>query len=424
MHDPRLLSLALGFVACSFLALLLPSSPLSAQSKDQSQDRAAVCARASNEFGFRLFQQIREAKGNLFYSPYSVAVGLAMTRAGADGETAKQMDAVLAAKGLQLPALHAALAKALEPGKLTEGWRKKRKQVPVFTLDVANRIWLQQGLQIGDDFALAQKESYHAPIGRSDFQKTEAARKLINDWVAERTRNKIQDIMPAGLPTPDTLIALGNAIYFKAAWAKEFEGEATKEQAFHRQDGSTIDVPMMNSTKTYAYGESKSAQLLAIPYKGNECEMLLLLPKKGTPLDTLEKQLDAQTAKEWIAQMKPCGVKLTLPKFEMTSSFEISRALQKMGMVDAFDVSKAEFSKISRKEPIVIGPVLHKAFISIDEKGSEAAAATAVMLKLGFERRPENPLHFVADRPFVFAIRHRQTGALLFVGRVADPSKS
>jgi len=393
--------------------LLLAAAAFSvAQPPAKINPDAAALAKGNNAFAGNLYGQLSSKDGNLFFSPYSISNALAMTYAGAKGKTASDMAATL-----QFPfdenRLHAAFADMIkeinQPGK-------KRK----YQLSVANRIWGQKDYGFLPNFLELSKTAYGAGLQELDFQKaTEQSRKTINDWVAKETQDKIKDLLPEGSLANDTRMVLTNAIYFKANWAEAFNAKATKKEDFKVGADKKIKVDMMKQTEMMSLLQNDEFQLLEIPYEGRELSMLVLLPRKADGLAAVEKQLTADNLQEWVGKMKRYMVTLSLPKFKFTTEIKLKDTLTKMGMGLAF-TEKADFSGMASREKLFIDAVIHKAFVAVDEKGTEAAAATAVTI-----RPTSAPVGqaatFRADHPFVFVIRDNRTGSVLFMGRVVNP---
>jgi serpin B len=315
---------------------------------------------------------------------------------------------------------HRRLAAALRPGTVRDGYGKASKEVPAFALSIANNLWGQEGLSIKSGFLRTLRESYGAPLERIDFLKTGKARERINAWVAENTRDRILNIVPEGLPTPDTLLALANAIYFKAAWTDPFEEMWTEEAPFLAAEGRSVPAKMMYRVGGYRYASHRGMRALEIDYRGGETSMVILLPKERGGLAAVEEKLDGKYLEGVLGGLEHEQVSVKLPRFEVTFPVALTDTLPEMGMRDAFVSSKADFTGITEQEPLFIGAVLHKAFVAVDEAGTEAAAATVVMMIKGGPP-PGEPVEFVADHPFLFLIRHRKTGTILFLGRVTNP---
>jgi serine protease inhibitor len=402
-----LLALIVLFVATSSIA----ETPASA---------SRSTADSSNAFALDLYARLKTTPGNVFLSPYSIATTLAMVREGAEGKTAKQMTAVLHLGKGTAGAAHGALAKALKPGLAWHGDEQK----PAYELSIANAVWAQKGVNFLDRYTTTLKDAYGAPLEVIDFANPKSARARINKWVEERTRGKIENIVPAGKPAPDTRLVLANAIYFKAPWNEEFEKEDTKRATFTTTSGRTVRPKMMSQTEHFRYAEVDDAQILEMHYKGGEASMVFLLPKAKDGLPALEKKLTAATLKTWLAGVEGKDVAVTIPKFSFTSNHDLTETLPAMGMANAFSADKADFKGMTTEIPLFIGAVLHKAFIAIDEEGTEAAAATVAMATLGAAPSSGRPVVFKADHPFLILIRHGRTGCILFMGRVEDPTKN
>jgi serpin B len=254
-----------------------------------------------------------------------------------------------------------------------------------------------------------------------DYAETEPARKTINDWVEKATSEKIKDLIPQGVLTELTRLVLTNAVYFKSDWQDQFTEGETKEGPFTLGDGKTVQAPLMTQWTRVGYMEDEDFQLADLPYKAGVLSMTILLPRKADGLKALEEKLSAKNLAEWLGKANVTHVDLTMPRFKFTSQFGLSKPLKELGMVDAFDPDRADFSGMTSEEKLFISAVLHKAFVAVDEKGTEAAAATAVVMATTM--MPQQPeVVFRADRPFLFLIRHRPTGTVLFLGRLATPA--
>lgn len=374
---------------------------------------------ANNAFALDVYDVVNEGDKNVFFSPYSISVALWMTGSGARGETAAQMARVLHTGA---SSDYPALAKALEPPLIPESKFPDAPKRPAYQMSVANALWGQKGFPLKEQFLAGLADHFGAPLQRIDFAKTAVARKAINDWVARHTRHKILDLVPPGLPGPDTRLALANAIHFKANWKDPFSDRATHEADFTLLGGGTVRAPLMHRVGSYRYADLGTAHAVEVPYKGDVASMVVLLPKKRGDLATLEQALCADELAGWERKLGDRRVDVKLPKFEFTQSLDLGETLEKMGMPLAFDSKQADFSGMTDAEKIWIGSVLHKAFIAVDEEGTEAAAATVVMM-LGRRAPPRaKPVVVHADHPFVFMIRHRPTGTILFMGRVTNPT--
>ena len=370
-------------------------------------------------FALDLYQYLKDEAGeaNLFYSPYSISVALAMTYAGARGHTEQQMADAL---HFTLPQdrLHPAF-NSLDLALAGRGEGAEGQDGEGFWLNIVNALWGQTGYKFLDAFLDTLAENYGAGLRLLDFASDpEASRGIINDWVSDQTEGRIEDLIPQGLINQLTRLVLTNAIYFNAAWAEPFEESQTKDGAFHLLDGSQVTVPMMWHSASYGYAEGEGYQAVELPYDGYELSMVILLPEAGG-FERFEDSLDASQLDAILGSLGHQQVALTLPKFEFESEFGLADALMALGMVDAFSMD-ADFSGMDGTQELFVREVVHKAFVSVDEAGTEAAAATAVIMQL--KGMATEPIQVTVDRPFLFLIRDLETGALLFVGRVLDPA--
>ena len=376
--------------------------------------------RGNNAFAFDLYQNLREAEsGNLFYSPYSISLALVMTYAGARGETERQISNALHFI-LSQDKLHPAF-NALDLQLASRGEGSRGQDGKGFQLNIANAIWGQQGYDFLQNFLDKLAENYGAGMKIANFiEAPENSRATINDWVAHQTEDKIKDLIPPDAINILTRLVLTNAIYFNAAWLYPFDEKATAEGDFHLLTGSSIKVPMMRQTEPQLSGYAKGTgyQAVELPYDGSEMSMIILLPDKGT-FDTFENTLNAELVSQISKDLRPEHVALTMPSFEFEAQFALGATLEKMGMSDAFDPQLADFSGMDGTKDLYIFDAFHKAFVLVDEKGTEAAAATAVVM--GVESAPPPSISVTVDRPFTFLIRDIATSTTLFVGRVMDP---
>jgi serpin B len=399
------------------LAATLCAAGLSAQgaAADPPSPAATTAARDGNAFAVDLYGRLRsEQSGNLFLSPQSIATALAMTYAGARSDTAAQMARTLhlSLPQDQVPAAYAALLKALNPGGTDRGYR----------LSIANRLWGQRGDRFLDDFLAVTRRDYGAELGLVDFKaNAEAARDEINAWVLKQTEEKIRDLIPAGVLGPNTRLVLANAIYFRGDWAKQFAKESTSDQPFHVAPDRDVKVPLMfGKTRVgFAAHAADGLKVAELPYKGDDVSMLVLLPDAVDGLAALESKLSLENVTRWTSDLRRQDVLVYLPRFSMQSAFGLGPTLSAMGMPLPFSDS-ADFSGMNGKRDLSISAVVHKARVDVDEQGTEAAAATGVVVGLT-AALPGEPPTFRADHPFLFLIRHNPTGAILFMGRVVNP---
>jgi serpin B len=379
----------------------------------------ANLAEGNSAFALDLYQHLASGEGNLFYSPYSISSALAMTYAGAEGNTAQEMAEVFhfLKDEDQLHSGFNALAQYLEG--LAELDLPEDRGDP-FQLNIANSIWGQQDFHFEEDFLDTLALNYGAGLRLLDYvQAPEDSRQIINEWVSEETKEKIQDLIPEGAITTDTRLVLSNAIYFKAAWQETFGENTTEDGRFYGLDGEEITVPMMSldADASLPYYQGNGFQAVALPYVGGQVSMLVLIPDEGSFKD-FEADLSAEELDQIISEMYYTTVHLKFPKFEFESEISLAKTLAAMGMPEAFS-GAADFSGMTGDKDLFISDVFHKAYIGVDEEGTEAAAATAVLMKL--TSAPMDPIKLTVDRPFVFAIREHQTNSVLFMGRVVSP---
>jgi len=378
-------------------------------------------AEGNGAFAFDLYRMLKdETEGNLFYSPYSISLALAMTYAGARGSTETQMADVL---HFTLPQdqLHPTF-NYLDLVLASRGEGAEGRDDEGFRLNIANAIWGQTGHPFLDEFLDTLAVNYGAGMRLVDYiEDSEGARVTINDWVSDRTEGRIEDLIPEGALNSLTRLVLTNAIYFNAAWADPFEESATSDGPFTLIDGSEVTVPLMQQVESHRYGAGDGYQAIELMYDGYELSMVILLPDRDQ-FSAFEQTLDADTVQEIIADIEPGRlVALTMPSFEFESEFSLARTLQAMGMEDAFS-SDADFSGMDGQRDLFISDVIHKAFVAVDEEGTEAAAATAVVMEAMAMPDPEEPVEMTIDHPFIFLIRDVETNTILFLGRVMDPS--
>lgn len=380
-------------------------------SQDKLSPTALQAAANNNDFGFRLYAELAKEKGNLFFSPYSISNALAMTYAGARSTTAEQMKTALHL--LQEPAvLHPAFR------EINEALLGKDPKRP-FELRVANRLFGQMDYGFLPEFLKIGAKYYGGGLQEVDFVgDTEGSRRLINKWVEDQTNGRIQDLIQKGMLTVDSRLVLTNAIYFKASWLHVFPEKNTKPGDFILEGGKTTQVPMMRSNIRTGYYMGEGVQALEMPYGFGELSMVVLMPEKDEPFARWEKKLTQANLKRWIGKLGDHLVDVHFPKFKFASEFTLNTTLAEMGMRDAFNPTKADFSGMSSREKLFISFVVHKAFVDVNEKGTEAAAATAVGIGTTSVPRPAT---FHANRPFVFLIQERETGSILFMGRVSNP---
>ena len=392
---------------------IVQSAKQRATAPDMVAPDLADLVNGNSEFAFDLYQILREGNDNLFYSPYSISLALAMTYAGARGETEQQMADTLhfiLSQDRLHPAFNGLDLELARRGEGAEG-----KDGEGFRLNIVNATWGQEDFQFLSEYLDVLAENYGAGLRLLDFVNApEASRVTINDWVSDQTEGRIEDLIPQDVIDELTRLVLTNAIYFNAAWQYSFREDLTADGTFCLLGGSEVIVPMMTKTAPFGYAEGEGYQAVELPYDGGELSMVILLPEAGA-FESFEGSLDAERVDGIVKGLARRQVALTMPKFEFESDFSLKDSLAAMGMPDAF-TGAADFSGMTGSRDLFIDAVVHKAFVSVDEAGTEAAAATAVAVPV------EKGVEVTVDCPFVFLIRDIETGVILFVGRVVDPS--
>jgi serpin B len=381
-----------------------------------SPDDARLAADAVNAFGFALYRATAgNDPTNLVLSPASVAVALAMARAGARGQTATEMDAVLRDLGTDA---HAAWVAALDEalGARTGTFQDLTGDPQDVTLRIVNAPFAQRGLELEPAYLDALAARFGAGLRLLDYERApEDARHMINGWVADETKQRIPELLAQGTITDLTRLVLVNAIYLKAAWLTPFDEGATATAPFTRPGGSTVDVAMMHISDQLSYADGVGWQAVELPYVGRKLALLIIVPGD---LAAFESTLDKDVLTEVAAGLSTRGVVLGLPRFGAESQLDLGAVLATLGMPTAFS-DAADFSGITTQERLLIDAVIHQANIDVDEKGTEAAAATAVVMRAA--GLPNDTVTLTVDRPFLFALRDVDTGAVVFLGRIANP---
>ncbi len=387
------------------------------QTAKTSETNQAALARGGNAFAVELYDQLRKQPGNLFFSPASISTAFGMAYAGAHGKTATEIAQVF---HFALPEaeLHPAIGGALAAMNAAHQG---------YELHVSDALWAQQDESFLPSYLQLVQSDYGAGFHQVDFKTSpDSVRVAINQWVEQQTNGKIANLIGPGALNGSTRLVLTNAIYFKGSWLDPFQPEATDNEDFHLSAAQTIKAPMMNRTGGYRYFNGGTFQALELPYEGGDLSMVVFLPNAVAGLPTLEQSFTASAASAWLGKLAPAKkVILTLPKWTMTEQFELSSTLAKMGMPQAFS-GAADFSGMNGKRDFAISAAIHKAFIDVNEQGTEAAAATAITMFATAMRLQEDeppPIVFDADHPFLFLIRDMKSGSILFLGRVTDPSK-
>ncbi|XP_037549993.1 leukocyte elastase inhibitor isoform X2 [Nematolebias whitei] len=379
---------------------------------------SAPLTKANTTFSLALFANLgdNDKTENVFFSPFSISSALAMVMLGARGNTATQMSESLHTMSNQ--DVHADFAKLLSELNKTDA---------PYALSVANRLFGEQSYQFFQDFLQQTRKHYHAELETVDFVKnSEAARLKINSWVEKQTQDKIKDILGKDAVDSLTKLVLVNAIYFKGNWNKQFQESATRDTPFKLNKNETKPVKMMYQKSKFplTFISEANCQILEMPYKGKELSMLIFLPNTvedgTTGLEKLEKLLTYENFAEWTRpdMMNEVEVQVGLPRFKLEAKYNLKSVLVSMGMVDAFDMGKSDFSGMSSANDLYVSEVYHKAFVEVNEEGTEAAAATAAVMML---RCAMIPARFIADHPFLFFIRHNPSKNILFSGRYCAP---
>lgn len=433
-----LILVCLGLVACEPPApptpeeepyapeVLAPPMPAPEEPAEAPQDAAEdstspeeamdVLAEGNTRFANDLYVHLagQHADRDFVFSPFSISTALSMTYLGAAEATAAEMRDTL---HFRLPGdlHHETFAEVLRPLRTPddESWE----------LALANRLWGQEGFDFLDGYLGRSERWYGAALETLDFENdAEGARQAINAWVEEQTRELIRNLIPQGMLGRDTRLVLTNAVYLKAKWTRPFRESETRDMPFTKADGSEIDVPFMTQSARFTHAQWGDWQLLDMPYRGGELAMTILLPRREGALPELEGSLDlgaslAALEEEGRTQM----VQLALPKFRAEQTLSLGETLRALGIETAF-TNAADFSAMTGRRDLFLSDAVHKAFIDVDEEGTEAAAATAVIMDVkSLAVDPEDPVRFVADHPFIYAVRHIPTNSLLFLGRVMEP---
>jgi serpin B len=372
--------------------------------------------KGNSTFGFDLYQELKWKKGNLFFSPYSISTALAMTYAGARGQTEKEMAEVLHFSLEQEPLHHSF---SMLQSNLNTIQNKGH-----IKLSIANSLWAQEGYPFLDTFFNLNEKYYGSGLNFVDFAKeTESARITINTWVEDKTQQKIKELIKRGMLNSLTRLVLCNAIYFKGNWLIQFDKKKTIDSDFYISKNKITKVPLMSQKSKFKFKDFGDFSAIELPYEGNDLSMIIFLPKEVDGLADFEGNLTNGSVKAWIDELigsYESEVLVNLPKFKTTCESELSEILGEMGMHSAFSLPPADFSGMTGKKDFFISKIIHKAFVDVNEEGTEAAAATVVVIQtLSISK----PLTFRADHPFVFLIRENITESILFIGRIVDPTK-
>lgn len=409
--------LMVGIVTATAVFFIFPYEPKQPPKSDDTgstQQGMQEVIDANNKFAFDLYSELAKSqKENMFYSPHSISAALAITYEGAKGKTADEIKSVF----------YFPESSILRPNfAAIYNWINNKNSA--YELRTGNALWVQQDYPLLEEYVTSVEKYYGGKAANLDFIKeTEKSRQTINAFIEEQTNGKIKDLIPAGVLSPLTKLVITNAIYFKGTWEWEFDKSDTREQDFKKTPTNIVKTPMMYMDPDKArfnYADTENLQILELPYKGGKISMLILLPTES--LDSIESSLTSEKLSEYKLQMKETKLDaIYLPKFEFDTKYFMKEALISLGMPTAFDSNSADFSGMDRTGGLYISQVIHQAFVKVDEQGTEAAAATAVMMAKAVAM-PRNV--FRADHPFIFIIQEKDTGNILFMGRVTDPTKS
>ena len=393
-----------------------PSPGVKPEESSGGSSGVANVVEANNQFAFEYYSHLKNREtGNIFFSPFSISSALVMTYEGAREQTAKEMQSVL----------HFPADDNLRRTEYLKIFNELNKKDKKYELNIANALWAQEDYQFLSDYIDTVEKYYGGKTNNLDFVKDpEGSRVTINDWVEKQTKDKIKDLIPQGVINDMTRLVLTNAIYFKGEWVKQFDKENTTDEDFRINENDSVKVPMMQRTDEEAefnYAENKDLQILEMPYSGEDLSMLILLPKDDD-LAKVENSLSIENLAQWKKDLKKQRVEVFVPKFKFETKYLMTEDLKAMGMPTAFGLG-ADFSGMDGKKDLFISEVIHQAFVEVNEEGTEAAAATGVVMMLGALPGEETKIPvFRADHPFIFLIQEKNSGNILFVGRVVNPA--
>jgi serpin B len=370
-------------------------------------------------FAIELYKKLCSETGNIAISPYSISASLAMACAGARGDTQKQMTETLRF--------------SVEPKSVQPAFESLRLMLDKLegkggvSLNVANSLWTQKGYDISPEYKDLLKKYFGASLISLDYKsQTGEAIKTINDWVDAKTKGRIKDVITPDSINPNTKMVLTNGIYFKGDWEEKFDYDLTEDSNFFISSDDSIEIQMMKHTGVFKYAKIESLQILEIPYADNELSMIAILPKDTEGIGALERNLSSENLNIWKSKMGSTKVLAHIPRFKILSSFDLSDALVSMGMIDAFNSRDANFNGIAPRndDPLFLSTLIHKAFVEVNEEGTQASAATSVIATDEISLNDTQIPVFRADHPFIFLIQENQTGSILFMGRVSEPNKA
>jgi serpin B len=398
-----------------FFSCASKEKEIKADDSGASIEGSEAITRANNTFALEMYSELRKENtdDNVFFSPFSILVALTMTYEGAKGETAEEMEAVL----------HVPEDASVRRPNFARIYNAINEVDKGYELSTANALWAHRDFKFLKEYVNSIEKYYGGKVTNLDFAGApENARQTINSWVADHTNQKIKDLIPPGVINDATRLVLTNAIYFKGIWLVQFDENDTQEEDFRTSAEDIVKVPMMrlvDNDARFKYAETDELQFLELPYEGDDLAMYIILPKKND-LSDIEKSMDHDTISAWKDMLRERKVHIYIPKFKFTTKYFLRKTLSDIGMPTAFG-SNADFSGMNGTRDLFIQNVIHQAFVEVNEEGTEAAAATGVVMELT-AIRPETPV-FRADHPFIFFIQEIETGNILFMGRVCDPSK-
>ncbi len=371
---------------------------------------------ANNQFAFELYSKYKDNEGNIFFSPYSISTALAMTYEGARGKTAEEIQAVF----------HFPKDANVRRQEFTSIYNQINKPDKQYELKTANALWAQKDYKFLDEYFKTIEQYYGGKVTNLDFTgNTENSRITINNWVEEQTNDKIKNLIPPESIDSLTRLVITNAVYFKANWSIQFDAKNTYDQQFKLGFNTTTTAKMMHQTAYFNYSETDEIQILEMDYLGNDLSMLVILPKDGHNIDNVGSTINMEKLNKWKSNIKYERVAVAFPKFKFEIKYFMKGTLSDMGMPSAFSMADADFSGMTGTRDLFISAVIHQAFVDVNEEGTEAAAATAVVMRTTTAPgKIEQPKIFNADHPFIFIIQDKKTGNILFLGRVTDPSKN
>lgn len=395
--------LALLFIGCIENSTGNTKSTINADSVEEYD-----IATANNAFAFDMYSMIKSDVENIFFSPYSIFTAMAICYDGAEGSTKEQMSNVF----------YYPLSKPVLEGSTKEMIDTINSDNDAYDLETANALWVLEEYPLNEQYVFNAENYYDGMITPLDFGgQPEESRLIINSWVEKKTNDKIKDLLAERSIDGNTRLIITNAVYFNGKWLQEFEEAGTRKKVFYLSDGQEKKVDTMYAIETYNYGKDKNAQILELPYKGDDISMYIILPSKNN-IEEFENDLTLGYYNELKDNLNSDEVKILLPKFTFEARAELNEPLQDMGIVDAFDSGMADFSGISASDGLSISEVIHQAYIGVNEKGTEAAAATGIVME---ESLPYYKYEFTADHPFMFFIEDKRTGCILFMGKVENP---